>query len=343
MKPDINAIHTAIDRVEASFALKVSCKDLLPQDVVNDIFAFCSQIHSMKLEVITSELKELFANKNNVKIQDVTETISLVDHVTGLGNSLTTHYRRDQMLKTKFNFIEPVRVPIGKNDDDVDCFYYSLPISKTLDRLLSDGSVRSLVIHTPTFENPDNPKKIYESFSDGKIIRTMNIDQPYILLRLYLDAFGCNNPIGSSSAKHKVLGFYYSIFTSLESCSKLDLIQTLALLFEKDVEFFGLSVCLKATIDELKKLVLEGLYDKKFKRHIQVRVISSLGDNLEQVSVCGIRKNFSTMQHACRKCFCSKSDLCNADTYVDIHADNFWPRTDELFQQHFKESLGPPR
>ena len=74
-----------------------------------------------------------------------------------------------------------------------------------------------------------------------------------------------------------------------------------------------------------------------------MRVISSLGDNLEQVSVCGIRKNFSTMQHACRKCFCSKSDLCNADMYVDIHADNFWPRTDELFQQHFKESLGPPR
>ena len=120
--------------------------------------------------------------------------------------------------------------------------------------------------------------------------------------------------------------------------SKRATIQTLALLFESDVEFFGLSFCLKQTIDELRTLVDQGIYDEKLKRKITVRIMCCLGDNLEQVSVAGIRKNFSTMAHSCRKCLCSKRDLCNAETYMDIHSDNFWPRTDEHFQKCFEES-----
>lgn len=188
-KVDINALHSAIEKAEASFALKVSSKNLLARHVVDDIFLFCSQIHSMKMEVITNELKEQFPDNNTVKIQDVNETIKLLDHVTGLGNELTTHYRRDKMLKQKYDFIEPVRIPIGKIEED-ERFYYNLPVSKTVARLLRDNSVRSQVIHQPVFGNPNNPRKVYKSFCDGKIIRGMDINGPYILGTVYLDAFG---------------------------------------------------------------------------------------------------------------------------------------------------------
>ena len=105
----------------------------------------------------------------------------------------------------------------------------------------------------------------------------MNLYGPYILLRIYLDAFASNNPIGSSSDKNKILGFYYSVFTTLLFGSKRSTVQTLALIDSKDIEEFTLRVCLKATIADLEKLVLEGIYDEKTQQTIQVRIICCLG------------------------------------------------------------------
>ena len=67
----------------------------------------------------------------------------------------------------------------------------------------------------------------YRTFEDGLIIQSMEISGPYILLRVYLDAFGCNNPIGSSSGKHKIMGFYYSPLVHLEVASKRSTLQTI--------------------------------------------------------------------------------------------------------------------
>ena len=51
--------------------------------------------------------------------------------------------------------------------------------------------------------------KVYKSFEDGNIIKELGICGSYILLRLYLDEFSVNNPIGSSADKQKLLGIYY--------------------------------------------------------------------------------------------------------------------------------------
>ena len=60
------------------------------------------------------------------------------------------------------------------------------------------------------------------------------------IFRLYLDAFAANNPIGSSSDKHKIMGFYYSIFNDLLFGSNRSSLQTVALLFQKDIGGFHL-------------------------------------------------------------------------------------------------------
>ena len=46
---DIFALNQEIQKAEAMFALKMSSKNALSQEVVNDIFRFCSNIHEMKL------------------------------------------------------------------------------------------------------------------------------------------------------------------------------------------------------------------------------------------------------------------------------------------------------
>ena len=69
-------------------------------------------------------------------------------------------------------------------------------------------------------------QNIYRTFSDGSLIKNMEITGPYIMIRLYLDGFGTNNPIGSSRDDHKILGVYYTPFVSLEIGSKRSTIQT---------------------------------------------------------------------------------------------------------------------
>jgi hypothetical protein len=59
--------------------------------------------------------------------------------------------------------------------------------------------------------------------------------------------------------------------------SKRDTVTTLCLLHSADVERFGLEFCLKKPMEELKNLVLMGIYDPITKRNIQFRVVCCLG------------------------------------------------------------------
>ena len=151
---DIFALNQEIQKAEAMFALKLSSKNALSQEVVNDIFLFCSNIHEMKLELIQTRLDEKFVEKDDLKIQDVTDTVKLLDNITGLGVGLSTHYRRDKILKRMFDFIKPERIDIGKIRKELR-FYYILPIEKTLTRLLQDESLRRHIISDPIFNNPN--------------------------------------------------------------------------------------------------------------------------------------------------------------------------------------------
>ena len=74
---------------------------------------------------------------------------------------------------------------------------------------------------------------IYKSFSTGSLLREMDINQQYVIIRMYMDAFGVNCAIGSASSKHKVLGVYFTCFNDLRISANRSTIQTSALLFSK--------------------------------------------------------------------------------------------------------------
>ena len=128
------------------------------------------------------------------------------------------------------------------------------------------------------------------------------------------------------------------ILVDLAVASKRSTVQTLGLIFQKDVDEFGLENCLSPIISELNELVSEGISDERTKNILQVRVVANLGDNLEQVEICGLLKNFGSMEHCCRKCKCSKTDMKRADHYFQIHAKNHEERTDKSLYEDFLES-----
>ena len=66
-------------------------------------------------------------------------------------------------------------------------------------------------------------------------------------------------------------------FTDLRVASKQSTVQTIALLYPKDVEEYGLKRCLEKVIFDLKELVIHGLFDEQTGKTLQIRVICNLG------------------------------------------------------------------
>ena len=98
------------------------------------------------MDLISQQLQYRFAKEEKVGIDKVNENISLFDSVIGLKTDLSTNYRRNRHLDSKFEFIKAERMLIKKDEKVVGFFYY-LPIRKTLKRLLSDDSLRRFLIH----------------------------------------------------------------------------------------------------------------------------------------------------------------------------------------------------
>ena len=150
---------------------------------------------------------------------------------------------------------------------------------------IRDNSLRKYIIKQPLFIDRSGNERIYGSFEDGYIISTMDICGPYIPLRIYIDGFGTNNAIGTARDNHKLVGVYYSGIDDTKVGSQRSTITMLGLVNQSDVDFFGLAVCLAKIMSELRDLVVSGIYDKRLKKWLQVRIIANLGDNLGRHSI----------------------------------------------------------
>ena len=148
---DLFKLKWVIEKNEALFALKLTSKYLLTREAVNDIFSFSRDIHSLKMEFITSKLEQSYLNDDNLDISDIKTKIDLLDHIAGFGPDLLTHFKREKILNSHFDFIHPEKRVIGTIKNEM-CFYYYLPVTKTLSRLMRDDSVREFIIHQPLFD-----------------------------------------------------------------------------------------------------------------------------------------------------------------------------------------------
>ena len=72
-EPNVYEINSSIQKQEALFALKLKSKHLLPREVINDIFAFCENIHASKVQLLSCQLEEKAPDFQD--ITQVTDTI----------------------------------------------------------------------------------------------------------------------------------------------------------------------------------------------------------------------------------------------------------------------------
>ena len=150
--PTSNSSVFQIHKLEAMFALKLMAKHMLSQEVVNDIINFSNNIHSSKINVIKTALKRQNVSED---MTNLCEQIDRIEAISGLNDKISTHYKRLQYLKKRFDFVEPRKIEIGRKRGKV-CFYMSLPVTETLSRMLSDKSLRRYIINNlvlPTKES----------------------------------------------------------------------------------------------------------------------------------------------------------------------------------------------
>ena len=351
---DIWTLNSRLKRNEAMFILKMISKHLLSQSAVDDIVSFAADLHSQKLNVVLDVLNYQLENYiAKSKLQEIDCMIRLIDNVTGMSGSLSSVDSRNNYFKKMFRFIEPVKIELGNNRFE-EAFYFYFPLKETLQRLLEVPEVRENAL----FLNPPKPQEtsVYGGFQHGRVFhdclgitgkllllnfnlkifeikKTQNFpcfSGPCILLRLYLDGFGMNNPLSSRADKNKVVGIYYTLLHDLRFSAKRNTVQTVGLINDKDVHFFGLEYCLDQLLRDLKDLINNNLVLESGEI-LQVRLISVLGDNLELNSVVGMKANFSKLETACRKCLCTHTQLLSSKTYDEIHEQENDKRTLAMF------------
>ena len=146
---------TALQEMESNFSLKMTAKHCLPVDVINEILQFSECVHSTKIDIIILRLKQNYIRKDTIPVDKVTSDIKMLDNVIGLKEKIATDYKREKYFKRKYEFIEPEKI-ILKKPNVKPSFFYQLPVTKSLNRYLKDGSIRKYLICEPVFSNTMN-------------------------------------------------------------------------------------------------------------------------------------------------------------------------------------------
>ena len=324
-----------LNHLMSTFTLKLEGKHMLPNHVISDILSHMNFVSDLRVKTVLRAMSSDLGARHKMSLEEarqIEDSGLNINSVMGLRSEVDTEAKRKSYLKRNFDFIEPEKIILGQVQGE-SSFYYYFPIIKTLLRLLRDDNLRNYATFLP-FHEPRRPSRVYQGFQDGKVFRKMDIQLPTILVRLYLDGFATNNPLGSSADKDKIVGIYYTILHNLKVSAKRNLVQTVCLIKQSDISFFGLDSCLRQLTDEMKGLVNNGFFEPHCGLKFGFRLISVLGDNLSQNEVAGLPMNFSKSQYSCRHCFCSLSNLHAATSFEDICSENFEKRTKQSYERH---------
>lgn len=134
---------------------------------------------------------------------------------------------------------------------------------------------------------------------------------PYFL---YSDDMEINNPLGSHAKIHSVCNVYYSFPCLPAKQSKLKNIFLAATLKSSDTKTFGIEICFKTLMKELKELEEIGLnINVSDSVTMEVHFILGLviGDNLSVNSLLGFSQSFSST-FFCRLCKAGKLETQTA-------------------------------
>lgn len=254
---------------------------------LNDIGTEC--IASSVVQNFQTDIRQIIKENNMLRLAH-----NPIDGV------LRTPYMRKLYYKKNYNYVAPIEIILGNNR----AFFY-VPILETLIALLSNEDVRNS-LSGDTIKPYDGT---FRDLTDGQCFNKCGFfseNLEALRLILYQDSFEVCNPLGSARCIHKVVGIYLTLANLPPySRSKVDQIQLVALVLERDVKEFGFSKIFETIIRDINILETEGIQLGNTK-NVKGSVVAFTGDNLGSHQIGGFVQNFSTTAYFCRYCYANK-------------------------------------
>jgi hypothetical protein len=287
------------------FYLMLQGKLLVPAKTIQKIVEEMSTIHDLGQENLMKNLQRVLASNGMTEDQStrVIKDLSVHDlfkqlHDLKSGTLRSVHMRK-KFFQSKFSYIEPVAIKLGRNSYANDVWYHYVPIKESLCILLQDSSVR---------EQIDNPLPVedgvLQDLADGSVCKTNVLfceNRNALRIILYQDSFEVVNPIGSAKKKHKLLAVYFTLANLYPwNRSSVDQLQLILLCRESHCKQFSKDEVFRNLVDDLKDIEQTGL--KCDDTYIKGSVICISGDNLGSHYIGGFVENFASTSHFCRYC-----------------------------------------
>ena len=131
--------------------------------------------------------------------------------------------------------------------------------------------------------------------------KARNRAKPVVPIVVYVDGFGVNDPAGSKSNLHKLIGIYMGVALTPTSYSERKSIMLVSLIRQEDVARNGIGKFLDDTCSEID--LLRHVPFKIGQISVEIELLYALADNLDANKIAGLGGGFSKfVPFSCRHC-----------------------------------------
>lgn len=302
--PSLEIIENAEDvsvNLLSNLYLTLQGKHYLNEETLNVIISTIMDIEEYK----SKSLERVLLKNNITDIKVINEIKGIKSIFQSAHNKdfgpLRSSYCRKLFFRTNYKFIEPIPISLGRNDSDKESSFYYVPILESIQILLQNKDIQSIINR----ENKISQEHcIYSDLFDGEVFKKNDFFQnnKNLQIILFQDAFEICNPLGSSKLKHKILAIYMTLGNLPPWLrTKVEHINLVALIYEKQVKDFSFDKCLNRILTDLKTLETTGIQVNN--EVFNGSLFAVVGDNLGSHQIGGFLQNFNINNYFCRFCY----------------------------------------
>lgn len=299
----------------AIFLLRLESKLLVPQSTINVILSNFLELttknsldHKNK---IVDKLHELGINSEEIKLVSEVFDDDIFNYCLGPQGPLRSTYLRKKFYTNEFDFVAPIKLLLGRDNNHTNCYAYYIPIIESLKLIMKNKTLLNTYRESTNINETEIPTFL-QDITDGYVVK--KIKSNVLLINslniiLYQDAFEICNPLGSAKTTYKIFAMYFRL--NIQSRSHIDPIQLVLLTLDKNIKKFSQDVIFGRLVYDLKILETIGVPIEGLETNVIGIVVCITGDNLGSHYLGGFSENFSKTKCFCRYCQINKDDFEN--------------------------------
>ena len=275
------------------------------QEAENGIFRLLNDVSSRSSKITAKIVKQNLEHLDNtcencVKVVDKYDKANILHQIL-VNGWLSTHAKRDTIVKNNFSLLKLNKVLLGQNaKKELRIIQYTSP-KDILKRYFEDKTVAESFLSFSREFNESQPNESYGDFFSSRLFKyiqsTLSPEEKSacnnlpLCIGLYSDGFDPENPL-ASKGRNSVTAFYiYVLNIQKHHRSQVSSFHIVQLVNSADIAYWGVNYCLKTLVEDIRVLIRDGidLFGKKY----PIRLVQYRGDKKEINLLMQLSENFS--------------------------------------------------